>query len=169
MTAMFGLFGDKPTTITAARWIPTLILFVAILLFSLSCQKFVFGGWLWGKVYVFLPLLFAPALYQWAYNLHGHSYSSSFILFGLCLGMLVADRGLKKRRVALLGLAFLLGFLSQYMLLTGAIVVFFASAAGFFDRAKKGQTQRCILFAPGDWSRPGRWVLRSFFASGLVS
>ena len=80
----------------------------------------------------------------WALSLHGHAYTSAYLLLGLALG-LAGARGGRERWLRLA--AFALGFLSNYMLLTAAFVVCAAPLVG-------------AILAARDWrsAREGLWL-----------
>lgn len=74
-------------------------------------------------VFVLLP----PGMRPWAISLHGHAYTSAYILTGLGLGLIASE---KRYWRAALGGAFALGFLTNYMLLTASTSVCVAPLAG---------------------------------------
>ena len=71
--------------------------------------------------------LYPPTLRDWSLSLHGHSYSSAYIMLGMALGLLGGEGRYRPGRIAA---GFALGFLSNYMLLTGAFVVCAAPLVG---------------------------------------
>jgi hypothetical protein len=124
-------------------------------------NRVVFKGWLWGSLLVAVPLLVNPAMRYWILNLHGHAYSSSIILSLMALGMAENfDKSRPRSPVLVIAgilAAFLGGFYSNYMLMTGTFVVFAAPAVGFFLGV---QSQASLQ---SNWGRP----LKLCFAVGL--
>lgn len=120
---VYKVFGSDPTVTKWARLLPMLHVFLAVMLLCLLAETLIWQRNPWIKGVAAAFLLFPPAMRPWALHLHGHAYTSSYILFGLCLG-LVADR--QKLRSWLPICAFILGFFSIYMLMTSVFVVFAA-------------------------------------------
>ncbi|MBI3542656.1 MAG: hypothetical protein HY075_05210 [Deltaproteobacteria bacterium] len=131
----YGLFGTGRAVFQWTRLIPLAHVVLAMLFFLWAAERRVWRGNRWVAPFVALFVLFAPAMRPWAVGLHGHAYSSAYILTGLGLGLIAGER--RYRFEALAAAAFAIGFVSNYMLLTGAFAVFGAPLVGGLLAAEK--------------------------------
>ena len=127
LAASYALFGADATVFQWTRLVPLAHVLGSVLLFLALAQRRLWPGDPWITVAMAALMLLPPAVRDWTLSLHGHAYSSAYVLLGLCLG-LSADEGRPERWR--LGGAFVLGLLSNYMLLTAAFVVFAAPLVG---------------------------------------
>jgi hypothetical protein len=127
ITATMAIFGTNDRVFQWTRVIPMLSLLLAAILFFWAAERTLWKGARWFRPAAALLLLLAPGMRPWGISLHGHAYSSSYILAGLAFGILAAEA--KYFRKCLAG-AVAIGFCSNYMLLTGAFVAFFAPTVG---------------------------------------
>jgi len=120
----FAVFGISDFTFQWTRLIPLFLIFFSIVAFILTMQNTYFDQWPWFKS-AFAPLLFwPPAMRWWSISLHGHGYVTA-IFFTLCAITWYSSyrSPSKSDSIFLFVLAFLLGIVSNYMLLTFAFVV----------------------------------------------
>jgi hypothetical protein len=144
LAAGIAVLGDEPASLAWIRLLPLLHVVLAVLALVRVAEWTLWGGHRLIAPLVAFALLFTPAMRPWALSLHGHAYTSAYLLLGLALGLAGAQGGrLRWLRLA----AFVLGFLSNYMLLTAAFVVCAAPLVG-------------AMLAGRDWrsAREGFWL-----------
>lgn len=123
VAGFYKIFGINGTAIKAARIFSILILFIALLVFSLRASRVLIPSSTWtigGPVFFFTALWTAPAVYKWSGSLFGHPLSSAMILFSIILGFS------SKTSLRTWVLAIGVGVISNLFLLEGA----FVTAAG---------------------------------------
>jgi len=123
----YSLFGPGANVFRWTRLVPLAHVLGSVLLLLALLERRLWPGHEWTTAAMAALVLFPPAILTWSITLHGHAYSSSYIMLGLVLGLLGDDGRHRRRR--LIG-GFVLGFLSNYMLLTAAFVVCAAPLAG---------------------------------------
>lgn len=124
LTPFLAIFGTSDRALAAARFIPILAQFFAILLLGNLLFSRVFGRHPWSRPAFLLWVFIAPAIYAWGANLYGHVYSTVCIMLAFALGLMCGDQKVNSRRLDFF--AALVGFISIYMLLEG---VFSTAAA----------------------------------------
>lgn len=127
LAVVYAVFGTGETVLRWSRLLPLAHVLGALLLFLAMAERRLWPGREWITTVVLALSLYPPVLRDWSLSVHGHSYSSACIMLGLCLGLLGGEGRCRPWRIAL---AFALGFLSNYMLLTGAFVVCAAPLVG---------------------------------------
>ena len=138
LAAVYAVFGTGETVLRWSRLLPLAHVLVAVLLLLALAERRLWPGREWITTVMFALALYPPALRDWSLSVHGHSYSSAYIMLGLSLGLLGGEGRHRPWRIAA---AFVLGFLSNYMLLTGAFVVCAAPLVGSLlvpDRRSQG-------------------------------
>jgi len=138
LAAVQALFGPGETVMRWSRLLPLAHVLVALLLLLGLSERRLWPGQEWITTVMAALALYPPVLRDWSLSLHGHSYSSAYIMLGLGLGLL-GEEG--RHRPWRLAAGFVLGILSNYMLLTGAFVVCAAPLVGSLlvpDRRRHG-------------------------------
>lgn len=128
VAAAMAVFGTSEAVWQWTRILPMLHVLFGAMLFLHAAHLLLWRQHPWARAIAAIFLLFPPGMRPWAISLHGHAYCSSYILAGLGIGML-ATAGHLRFRTAAIG-CFLLGFFSNYMLLTAAFVVCAAPLVG---------------------------------------
>lgn len=149
----FKVFGDEDGRITLARFIPWIHILFSVLLFAFVAEKQVCRGWPWAKILIAGAIFWSPSIYRWAPSLHGSAYSTSYLLLAMTLGMCF---GQMKKVWFPRFILFILGFLSNYMLLTNSLVMIAAPYVGFL-LSEKSQSKKEAL------------ILSGFVLGGLVT
>ena len=127
LAASYALFGSEATVFQWTRLIPLAHVLVSVLLFVVAAERKLWPDDRWITPLLALLVLLPPAMREWAISLHGHAYTSAYVLLGLALGLSADD---SRHRLGKIAAAFALGFLSNYMLLTAAFVVCAAPLSG---------------------------------------
>jgi hypothetical protein len=158
IAVVFAIFGTGDHVWQWARLIPLAHVTLAALLFLYAAHVHLWRKHPWARVIAAVFLLFPPGMRPWAVSLHGHAYTSSYILAGLGVGILAAAGKLDFKKAAIA--CFALGFFSNLMLLTAAFVVTAAPLIG------------ALLYADGkpwfSWKSTG--LRLSFFVGlGLIA
>ncbi len=132
------------------RFIPLLHVVLASLLLFLSLGRLFFSKIPWFVSIALACVLFSPGMRPWVLSLHGHAYTSSYILIGLYIGLshFTATNKVRKLHYWVL---FIIGLFSNYMLLTAAFVVCFAPGIGrmFVWNRSMLRDQILLLLATG--------------------
>jgi len=130
-----AVFGAHFKTAQWSRLVPLFTFFLAVLFFLWVGARSLWPNQPLATPWIAAFILFAPANRNWVLNLHGHGYVSAYTLAALSLGVLAASWTWSNRKNhfsiygSMVG-AFLLGFASNYMLLTNAFVVCAAPLVG---------------------------------------
>ncbi len=128
----YSLFGNTWEGVQLTRFIPLLHILLSVLFLSLVCEKYIFKNWQWGTFWLAGFLFWVPAMTWWVLNLHGHAFSTSYLLTLMGLGILGAQNPSTRNRRLIYTATFVLGFLSMQMLMTAAFVTAAAPIAGAY-------------------------------------
>jgi len=123
----YAVFGKSDTTLQWFRLVPLLLALSSVMALSLAMAKWVFPEWKWGQAVVLPWLLFVPAWGYWTLQIHGQSYATTTLIWGLVLGLWSSDEKFLNSETPKWPLyltGFVLGFLSHYFLLTFCFVLF---------------------------------------------
>ena len=129
LLVLLAVFGDTNEALMRMRIVPLLLVLAAALALVFMARRRVFDDWPLVAPLLLAGLLAAPGVHFWSLSIYGHGYSNACILGALALG-LTADPAAAPRRGLLFAGAFVLGCLSNLVLLEGAFVVCAAPLVG---------------------------------------